>query len=83
MEGEDLLHTDAVRDAADGKALLDAAVLLGDDGALEDLDSLPVALLHPLVDADRVAEGHLGRLGLCVLVSESFHQIHDSFPPVV
>ena len=36
MDGEDLLHADAVGQAADGDGLLDAAVLLGDDGALED-----------------------------------------------
>ena len=45
VHGEDLLHTDTVGDAAHGDGLGDAAVLLGDDGALEDLDTLTVALL--------------------------------------
>ena len=40
VHGEDLLHTDTVGDAAHGDGLGDAAVLLGDDGALEDLDTL-------------------------------------------
>ena len=34
MEGEHLLHTDAVGDAADGEGLLNAAVFLGNDGSL-------------------------------------------------
>ena len=39
MNGEHLLTADAVGDAADGEGFLDAAVLLGDDGAFEDLNS--------------------------------------------
>ena len=40
VDGEHLLHTDAVGHAADGEGLLQTAVLLGDDGALKDLDTL-------------------------------------------
>ena len=32
VDGEHLFHTDAIGDAAHGDGLLDAAVLLGDDG---------------------------------------------------
>ena len=67
MEGEHLLHTDAVGDTADGKGLLNTAVLLGDDGALEDLDTLAAALLDPQVDPDGVADFHLGGLSLLIL----------------
>ena len=56
MNGEHLLHADAVRDAADSDGLLDAAVLLGDDGALEDLDTLTGAFLDLHVDTDGVAD---------------------------
>ena len=76
MVGEDLLHTHAVGHAADGDGLLDAAVLLGDHGALKDLDTLPVTLLDVDVNADGVAHfGHRG-LGLQVLVVECLHEIH-------
>ena len=34
VDGEDLFHADAVGQAADGDGLFDAAVLLGDDGAV-------------------------------------------------
>ena len=60
MNGEYLLHADAVGDAADGEGLLNTAVLLGDDGALKDLDTLAGAFLDLHVHADGVAHLHLG-----------------------
>jgi len=79
VEGEHLLHTDAVGDTTDGEGLLDAAVLLGDDGALEDLDTLAVAFLDLQVDPDGVTHGDHGGLGLQVLLSKRLHQIHNIF----
>ena len=73
MDRKYLLHTDAIRDTADGKALLDAAVLLGDDGTLEHLDTLTVALLDLQVDTDSVADGHDGGFSLLVLLGKSLH----------
>ncbi len=40
MDGEHLLNADAVRNTADGDGFLNAAMLLGNDGALENLNSL-------------------------------------------
>ena len=45
VHGEDLLAADAVGDAADGDGLVDAAMLLGNDGAFESLVALAVAFL--------------------------------------
>lgn len=62
VDGEHLFHTDAIGDAAHGDGLLDAAVLLGDDGAFEDLDTLAVSFLDMDVNADGVAHfRHRGR----------------------
>ena len=45
MHGKNLLTANAVGDAAHGDGLVDAAVLLGDDGTLERLVALAVAFL--------------------------------------
>ena len=45
MHGKDLLAADAVGNAADGDGLVDAAMLLGNDGAFESLGALTVAFL--------------------------------------
>ena len=45
VHGKDLLAADAVRDAADSDGLVDAAMLLGNDGAFESLVALAVAFL--------------------------------------
>ena len=39
MHGEYLFHAHAIGDTADGEGFVDAAVLLGDDSAFEDLDT--------------------------------------------
>ena len=73
---EDLLAADAVADAADGDGLVDAAVLLGNDGAVERLVADAVAFLDTHGHADGVAHVHLGKLGLHVLLGQSLDQIH-------
>ena len=65
MNGEHLLHADTVGQAADGDGLLDTAVLLGDDSALEDLDTLTGAFLDLHVYADGVAHQYLGTSFSC------------------
>ena len=64
VDGENLLHTDAIGDAANGDGLLNAAVLLGDDGALEDLDTLAGAFLDLHVNADGIADFTCGHFVL-------------------
>ena len=78
MEREDPLDADAARDLAHGEGLARAAAAAGDDHALEDLDPLLVALVHPHVDADRVARRgtracspQIGALDLIQLVHDS------------
>ena len=80
VEGEDLLHADAVRDAADGEGLVDTAVLLGNDGALEHLDTLTVAFLDAQVDTHGVAHVDCGgSLLRHVLLDKALHKIHSLF----
>ena len=78
MEGEHLLHADAVGHAADGDGLLDAAVLLGDHDALVDLDALAGAFLDLHMYLDGVADfdgGHFLDLGF----GQFFDEIHGYF----
>ena len=83
MEGEHLLHTDAVGDAAAGEGLLNTAVLLGDNGTLEHLDTLAVAFLNLQVHPDGVA--HLDDRGLLLVYFSVKRPSSDpcQFPPVV
>ena len=76
VDGEHLFHTDAIGDAAHGDGLLDAAVLLGDDGAFEDLDTPAVSFLDMDVNADGVAHFRHRGLGFQVLVVKRLHEIH-------
>ena len=75
MDGENLLHADTVRHAADRDGLLDAAVKRGDHGLLEEQETRAVALL----EEDGVA--HIGRGGrfLLILAAECLHEIHSRF----
>ena len=57
-------------------SIVNAAVLLGDDGALEHLDTLPAAFLDLHVHPDGVADIGLGGLLLHVLGGKSLHEIH-------
>ena len=79
VNGEDLLHTDAEGHAADGDGLGNAAVLLGDDGALKDLDTLAGALLDLDVDPDGVTDLGGGGLGLHVFLVEEIKCVHGIF----
>ena len=54
-------------------------MLLGNDGALEDLNTLAVAFLDPDVDTNGVADVALGGLGLEMLLSKCLHEIHKLF----
>ena len=77
MHGEYLLAANAVANAADGDRLVDAAVLLGDDGAVEGLVADAVALLDADGDAHGVADVHFGQFALHVLLGQSLDQIHS------
>ena len=57
-------------------------MLLGNDGALEHLDTLTVAFLDLQVDTDGVTHVHRGGfLGGHVLLNKALHEIHSLFPP--
>ena len=79
MNGEDLLNANTVRNAADGDRLFDAAMLLGDHDALEDLDTLTSAFLDLNMDADGLADLDLGLFSLELLGSQFFDEIHFCF----
>ena len=76
MYGKYLLAANAVGDAAHGDGLVDAAMLLGNDGALESLGTLTVALLDAHSHTHRVAHAHRRQLGLHVLLGQGFDEIH-------
>jgi len=59
MNGEYSLDTAAVCNAANGECLVDAAVLLGDNSTLEDLDPRLVAFSDPYMDLDGVTDAEL------------------------
>ena len=80
VQGENLLAANTVGDTANGDALSDAAVLLSNDGALEDLDTLTSAFLDLHVDADGIADFHSGDF-LELLFAQCLNQIHGYFPP--
>ena len=56
VERENLLAADTIGDAANGDGFFDTAVLLGDDGALEDLDSFAGTFLDFDMNANGVAD---------------------------
>ena len=76
MYGENLLHAHAIGQAADSDGFLDAAVLLGNDGALEDLDTLTGAFLDLDVYLNGIADVYLGHCSLQLLLVESLNEIH-------
>ena len=76
MNGEHLLHANAVRDTTDGDGLLDAAMLLGNDGALEDLDMLAGAFLDLHVDTHSVTDLDVGYLVLQSFFVQFLDEIH-------
>ena len=76
MERENLLAADTIGDAANGDGFFDTAVLLGDDGALEDLDSFAGTFLAFDMTANGVATLNFRQLLLHVLAGQSLHEIH-------
>ena len=76
MNRETLLHAHAVGQATDGDGFLDAAVLLSNDGALEDLDTLTGAFLDLDMYLDGIANIDLGLFSLQLLLVESLDKIH-------
>ena len=83
MNGEDLLAAYTVGDTADGDGLVDAAMLLGNDGAFESLSTLTVAFLDANHDAHGIADVHFGQFFLHVLLAENFDQIHIMILPYI
>ena len=81
MQGEDLLAANAVGDAADGNGLTNAAMLAGNDGAFENLNTLTSAFLDAYMHTNGVAHPDLGQLFLHVLAVQCFYQIHFYCPP--
>ena len=79
--GEDLLTAYAVGNAADGDGLVDAAMLLGNNGAFKSLVALTAAFLYANGDADGIADIQFGQFGLHVLFAENFDQIHSLILP--
>ena len=77
---EDLLTADTVGDTADGDGLVDAAMLLSNDGAFESLVTLTAAFLNTNENTDGIAHVHLGQFFLHVLLAENFNKIHDMIP---
>ena len=72
---EGLLDAYAVRDAANGNRLVNASVLLGNDDALEHLDTLAVAFLDLCVYLNGIADLQLRKVVLELLLGQYFYQI--------
>ena len=58
---ENLLTADTVGDTAHGDGFLNAAMLLGNDGALENLNSLAGTFLDLDMNTNRIADVHFGQ----------------------
>ena len=82
VDGEHLLDADAVGKTTNGEGLLKTAVLLRDDDALEDLDTLAGAFLDLDMNADGVADVDDGHFLFQLLGFELFDEIHGYFPPI-
>ena len=79
VDGEDTLDADAVGNAANGKGLCDAAVLLSNDGTLESLDTLALAFLDTNINADGIADVELGLLSLDAAFRNNLQCVHFEF----
>ena len=73
MQGENLLAADTVGNTANGDGLADTAVLTGDDGAFEHLDTLTGAFLDAHMNTNSVADLSFGQLFLHVLAVQSLN----------
>ena len=82
MNREDALNALTVRNAPDGKILIEAASLPPDYNAGENLDSLFVALDHPSVDPYAIAHFEFGNVSFLLLfLNRVDNRIHnDLFP---
>ena len=76
MDVEHLLDADAVGETTNGEGLLKTAVLLRDNDALEDLDTLAGAFLDLDVNADGIADVDNGHFLLQLLGFELFDEIN-------
>ena len=83
MHREDLLAAYAVGNSADGDGLVDAAMLLGNDGAFKSLVALAAAFLDTNGDTHGIADVECGQFGLHVLFAENFDQIHNLILPLL
>ena len=84
MDGEGLFDADTVGHTANGKGLLDAAMLLGNDSTLEDLDTLTGAFLDAVVNLDGVTDVEVVSAFLQLTVGQMLDQIHvDSFLSII
>lgn len=77
VDRENLLAADTVGDAADGDGFFDTAVLLGDDSALEDLNSFAGTFLDFDMNANGITDLNFRQLLLHVLAGQSLHEIHN------
>ena len=78
MYREGLLNAYAVRDAANGYGLVNTSVLLGNDDALEYLNTLAVALLDLCVYLYGVTDLESRQIALELLLGQYFYEIHFS-----
>ena len=79
VDGEDTLNADTVGNAANGKGLCNAAVLLSNDGTLESLDTLTLAFLDANVNANGIANVELGLLSLDAAFRNNLQCVHFEF----
>src|SRR5699024_572947 len=76
---EHALHAYAVRHAAHGEGLTDAAALAGNDSAFKLLDTLPVAFADVHVHPHGVADVELRHLSLHGVLRDHFDGVHLIF----
>ena len=76
VDREHTLNANTVRGAADGEGLRDAAMLLGNNGALKSLDTLLVAFLDADGDANGVADFELGLVLFDHTLGKMLHCVH-------
>ena len=78
MYREGLLNAYAVRDAANGYGLVNTSVLLGNDDALEYLNTLAVALLDLCVYLYGVTDLESRQIALALLLGQYVYEIQFS-----
>src|SRR5699024_6454687 len=76
VDGEHTLHTNTIRGAANGESLGNAAMLLGDDGALKSLDTFLVAFLDADGNANGIADFKLGLVLFDHTLGKMLHCVH-------